>query len=395
MNLKRKLTYFLKYSRTAFYVYHNVFSFAVRLLGKFIKTDDKLILFNSFGGRKYDDSPKAIYEEMKMDPRFENYRLVWALQDPKKSDYDGEVVRCDTLPFFKTALAAKVWITNSSMERGLKFKKARTLYFNTWHGTAIKKMGADIAETNTSFKASLSKEDIMLAQSQYDVDIFSRVFNIPRERFRIIGLPRNDELVHYSNDRVEAVKKKLGIMNGKKVLLYAPTFREYEKDGNKQVVLNVPIDLKKWQEKLSEEYVVLFRAHYEVAKHMKLDGASMFIDVSTYPVLADLMIVSDALISDYSSISFDYSVMHKPIYCFAYDYDEYVSHRGMYLDLSKELPCLIHRNEDDLIDDILNNDPNRFMQRVVEFQNKYVTENGTAAKKSCDEIAKQLMLKND
>ncbi|MBQ7435809.1 MAG: CDP-glycerol glycerophosphotransferase family protein [Oscillospiraceae bacterium] len=82
---------------------------------------------------------------------------------------------------------------------------------------------------------------------------------------------------------------------------------------------------------------------------MNVDGYSMFLDMSSYPDLNELMIVADALISDYSSIYFDFSVTHKPMYCYAYDYDRYMSNRGMYLNLKDELPCVIHQDEDDLI----------------------------------------------
>lgn len=86
----------------------------------------------------YDDSPKAVYEEMRQDPRFSKYRLVWAIQRPEDLDLpdDMEVVKGDTWPFFVTALKAGCWITNSSMERGLKFKKPSTFYLNhlAWYG---------------------------------------------------------------------------------------------------------------------------------------------------------------------------------------------------------------------------------------------------------------------
>jgi len=373
--VKKRIVYILKYSPVIYFLYHHIMSFVIRLMGLFIRTDKKLILINSFGGRKYDDSPRAIFEEMKNDPRYAGYRIVWALQDPEKADVPGEVVKSDTLSFFRIALAAGVWITNSSMERGLRFKKKATLYINTWHGSAIKKMGADIAQGNTSFGngAKLSKEDIMLAQSQYDVDVFSRAFDIPRERFRVTGLPRNDELAHYSRDRVDSIRRKLGIPEGKKVLLYAPTYREFTKGEGKEILLRIPMDMEKWQALLGREYVILFRAHYEVAKYMKLEGYDAFIDTSAYPELADLMIVSDALITDYSSICFDYAVMHKPMYCFAYDYEEYALKRGMYLNLSEELPCAIHHDEDTLLEDILSGDAEKYKDRVIAFQEKYAT----------------------
>lgn len=387
----KKLSYLLKSSQFLYDIYFYVMSGILKLIGLFIKTDDKLILFNSYGGKKFDDSPRAIYEQMLEDKRFDDCRLVWAIQEPDKVKVSGraEVVKADSFPYFITALKARVWVTNSSMERGLDFKKNATLCFNTWHGSAIKVMGIDIKDENQSFKSKvLVRADIMLAQSQYDVDIFSRAFQLPVSCFRMTGLPRNDVLANYTQNDVDSIKEKLGIDKDKVVLLYAPTFREYTKGTSNEVVLNVPMDLKRWQEKLGDKYVVLFRAHYEVAKHMKVDGYPMFLDMSSYPDLNELMIVADALISDYSSIYFDFSVTHKPMYCFAYDYDEYMTNRGMYLNLKVELPCEIHQNEDSLIEELL-----KIGQSVAEkkkqtelFQKKFVTECGHGAEKSCDII---------
>ena len=148
--MKQKLVNFLKYNKVAYAIYYQVMSFCMNVLKLFMRTDDKLILFNSFAGRKFDDSPKAIYEEMKKDPRFKDYKLVWAFHQPEKYDAPQKI-KTDGLKYFKTALAARVWVTNSSVERGLNFTGKHTFYFNTWHGTPMKKMGTDIGSTNTAF----------------------------------------------------------------------------------------------------------------------------------------------------------------------------------------------------------------------------------------------------
>ena len=391
----KRLSYIIKSSQFIYDVYFFIMSALLKILGLFVGLDENLILFNSYGGKKYDDSPKAIYEWMLSDHRFDNCKLVWALQEPDKVIIPGraEVVKSDSFKYFVMALKARVWVTNSSMERGLDFKKKKTLCFNTWHGTAIKIMGIDIKDENQSFKSRvLVRADIMTAQSQYDIDTFSHCFQLPVGSFRMTGSPRNDVLANYTTEDVKAIKEKLNIKENKIVLLYAPTFREYTKGSSNEVVLDVPMDLKKWQETLGEKYVVLFRAHYEVAKHMRVDGYPMFVEVSTYPNLNDLMIISDALISDYSSIYFDYSVMHKPMYCFAYDYDEYMANRGMYLSLKEELPCSIHREEDSLLEELISFEAERtdLAQRTTVFQRKYVTECGHGASKCCDVIAEML-----
>lgn len=391
----RKLAYILKTSKIFYIFYFYIVSGLLRLWGIFIKTDEKLILFNSYGGKKIDDSPKVIFDVMRLDKRFTEYRLIWALQEPEKwrKNQNIEIVKCDTLSYFYYALKAKVWITNSSMERGLNFKKKNTICFNTWHGTPIKKMGIDIREDNQSFRGKANvKADIMLAQSQYDIDIFSHAFELPQERFCCTGLPRNDFLVHYTKEDVEKIKKKLEIPKEKKVLLYAPTFREFTKGQNREVVLNIPIDMRYWQKTLADKYVILFRAHYEVARHMDVSTYSLFMDVSGHPDLNELMIVSDGLISDYSSIYFDYSIMHKPMYCFAYDYVTYMENRGMYLDLQKELPCEMHQSEKELMQDILSTESNMFdkCNKVKAFQERFVTVYGSGAKKACDVLFKKL-----
>ena len=386
-----RLSYLLKSSQFLYNIYFYVMSTLLKILGLFVGSDDHLILFNSYGGKKYDDSPKAIYEHMLSDPRFNKFDLMWAVQDPNSVSIPGRasVIKGDSFRFFVAALRAKVWVTNSSMERGLDFKKKKTLCFNTWHGTPIKVMGIDIKKNNQSFRSKINvRADIMLAQSQYDIDVFSHAFELPKSSFRMIGSPRNDILANYTNDDALRIRKKLGIGEDKIVLLYAPTFREYTKGASNEVVLNVPMNLKYWQDVLGDKYVILFRAHYEVAKHMKVEGYPMFMDVSLYPDLNELMIVADALISDYSSIFFDFSVTHKPMYCFAYDYDEYMSNRGMYLCLKDELPCVIHREETSLVNELLKfeKNKNKHSEGTIAFQKKYVTEYGHAAKKSCDEI---------
>lgn len=377
----------VKYSKTIYTIYYYIGSWLISLLKLFVKTDDKLIVFASFGGRKYDDSPKAIYESMLVDRRFDGYKLVWAFMQPEKYVLPrGEKVKIDTFSYYKKLLSARVWVTNSSMNRGLDFTGNHTFELNTWHGSAIKKMGTDINRCNTSFGFINTKknEGVMLAQSEYDVDVFTNAFRKAKDEFRIVGLPRNDELAHATKDIQSATKQRLGISTNKKVILYAPTFREYDKDSGNNVVLTPPINLELLQEQLGDDFVFLFRAHYEVAKVMGIEDNDFVKNVSSYPNLNDLMIVSDMLISDYSSIFFDYSIQGKPMLCYCYDYEKYAIKRGMYFDIRDYLPNA--DNEDDLIKLIQNTDTTKENAATKRFQEHFVTEYGSAAKKSLDII---------
>lgn len=392
MILKKNFTFFVKYNKLTYSIYYFIGNLVLKLLKIKLVCQDNLVLFVSFGGKKYDDSPKCIYEAMIKDKRFSNIEYVWAFNEPNKYILPkGRCVKIDTINFFIVALKARCWITNSSVERGLSFKNKYTYLFNTWHGTPIKKMGVDIPLDNTSFRSkSKSTINILLAQSQYDQILFSKAFECPLSQIHILGLPRNDELIGDNKNRVMLLKRKLNIPIDRKIILYAPTFREYTKDGT-GCVLNLPVCFDKWENVLSEKYIVLFRAHYEVCGKMNICNKDFIIDVSLYPDLNDLMLVSDFLISDYSSIFFDYSIMDKPMLCFAYDYDRYNRERGLYFDIRKELSDEIIENEDQLLDKILHLDYQKSIQRTIAFRNKYVTEYGHATSKSLDILAKNIL----
>lgn len=388
---KRDLINKVKYSKILYNIYFYLGSLALKLLALFVKQDSKLIVFSSFGGRKYDDSPRAIFETMLQDQRFKDYKFVWALGEPEKfSIPDATVVKCDTLKYYLTILRAKVWVTNSSMERGLYFKPKRIFNFNTWHGSPIKRMGTDIQAGNTSFSTNCdnSHDDIMLAQSQFDVDVFSRAFGIPKDHFRIIGLPRNDELTKGSDQTLRtSIRQKLGIPANKKVILYAPTFREYDKDNDSNCILRLPVDFEKWQQELGSNYVVLMRAHYEVVKFMNIHNSDFLKDVSAYPNLNELMIASDMLISDYSSIFFDYSIQDKPMLVFAFDYDKYAQTRGMYFDIRQELQS-DNTSEQQLLQSILTLNTSDRIAITQHFRKKYIQAYGNASKQSVEIILK-------
>lgn len=388
--MKKFLMTIVKKFKFLYGIYYNLYGVMIKFLKLIVKPNDKLILINSFGGKKYDDSPKALFEAMVKDDRFKDYKIVWAFHSPKDVELqNAEKIKTDTLTYFITALKAKCWITNSGIERGLGFKGKNTFYFNTWHGTPIKKMGRDVQKTNKSFKSKGgAKVDIMTAQSDFEADVFSRVFNIPRERFLMCGLPRNDVLVAYTMEKRKEIREKLNLPNDKMVILYTPTFREYERDKMQNCVSMPPMDISKWERELEEKYCLLFRAHYEVGKVMNITNNHFIKDVTSYSDLSELMIVADILISDYSSIFFDFSIMDKIMLYFAYDYNKYSSLRGMYFDIREHLNG--SDNEDDLIEILKNLDCKKEKQNVLKFRDKYLNYYGNAVEQSLDCIIKNI-----
>lgn len=377
----------VKSSRLLYNLYYYVGSFAINILKKMLKADPKLIVFNSFGGDNFDDSPQAIYLAMINDSRFKDFKFVWAFKKPDKFSIPvGEKVKTDTISFYKYVLKARVWVTNTTMTRALSFSGINTFSLNTWHGTAIKKIGKDAILGSAFVAKGSSGQSIFLGQGEYDQMVFSNAFGIAEDSIKIVGLPRNDELVCGDiNDRIRNLRKRFSIPEGKKVILYAPTFREYDRDGA-DCVMMLPIDLMKWERDLGNQYVLLIRAHHAVVKTMNIIDNNFIKNVSSYPHLNDLMVLSDMLISDYSSIFFDYSILGKPMLCFSYDYDRYEKERGMYFDIRKELNNECLDTEDKLLSAIINLDFEKRKKVTELFRDKYVQKYGTATNDSLDLI---------
>ena len=134
----------------------------------------------------------------------------------------------------------------------------------------------------------------------------------------------------------------------------------------------------------------MIRAHYAVSNALNITESSFVKDVSDYPCLNDLYIISDMMISDYSSTYFDYSILNRPMFCFAYDLEEYEKKRGLYLNIKEELPCEIDRTEESLISNIKNVKLEKAISRTKEFSQKYTPYAGGASAKVVDKILSQL-----
>lgn len=373
-----KIKEFVKSHTWIYTIYYYIMSFLVNLLKLFVKPDDKLILFVSYGGRHYSDSPRVIYEAMLKDKRFKKYKKVWAFVNPDNYDVKNKV-KIDTLKYYKTALRARCWVTNVMVERALKFKGINTFYFFTTHGILVKCDGPDLKKYKFSSKAK-HQYDICLSQSEYEKKIEMRMFGLTEDKIKIVGYPKDDIFVHYTQEYRNEIRRKLNIPENKKAILYAPTFRE-DLDLQEAFEMNI----EEWRKELSDRYVLLYRAHPVVLSQMKAND-EFFRDETKYEVVEDLMIAADLLVSDYSGIIFDYCIMHKPIYLWTYDYEEYNARRGLYFDIRKELPS--SGNEKEVIQMIKNHDWNIIPNEVIAFQEKYETVFGNGTKNSLDIIYK-------
>ncbi len=369
--MKERIAYLLKHNMLAQKIYRVCGSFILRLIGLFVHTDPKLIVFLSMMGTKYNDSPRAIYEYLKSHDQYKSYRMIWVFEHPDQFP-DIPSVKLDTLKFFLTALSAGYWISNTQFERGLTYKKRETKYLFTQHGTAVKLCGNDCPGRNDF---DFRTVDYLCVQSEYDKNVVEHAYRARKESFIESGRPSNDRLWHTDDLEKQQIREQLGLPKGKKVILYAPTWRD-SNNGGFSYDIKPPINLKQWEEKLANEYIVLFRAHHITTQVMDVSFNDFIRDYSDYPDVNDLLIASDILITDYSSVMIDYAILERPILCFAYDYDDYLKERGTYFNLDEELPNKPCRNEQELLNTIMTLNFDDQKERSLKFKSKYAQYGG-------------------
>lgn len=362
------------------------------VISVFIPVKNK-ILFASFGGRNFDDSPRALFQEMRARNEFGDYEFVWAFREPEKWEIEGaRRVKIDTPRFFYELLSSRIWISNSGIDRGLELHKKKHISVETWHGCPLKKICGEENRggvLNENYLRPLDATTIRCAQSAYDRDIFSRVFNADPKCFLLTDLPRNDELTRCTDRDIAAIKSRLGVPAGKKLILYMPTYREYWIDQDSNIYMKSLINIEKWKNTLGSEYMLLVRAHYAVSKALQIENDDFCINVSDYPKVNELYEIADVLISDYSSAFFDYSILGRPMLCYASDYEEYNEQRGLYVDLQEVLPCPVDHDEDTLLDRLKTLDYAAFSDRTKRFSEIYTPCAGQATQSVVSEILKR------
>lgn len=384
--MKQKLKAFVKNNKLIYQMYYSFGSKALKFLGLFVKTDPNLILFTSYGGRKFDDSPKVMYDYLLEHPVSSDHKYVWAFTDPEKYPQVPNKVRIDTPQFYLTALKAGYWMTNSSMSRGLDFKKKETRNIIFQHGMlALKRVGSDVRNADRAFVSTQKEKfDCAFIEGSQEIPILMRVWGQEEDVFYTTGLPRNDDLVGVTEEEIVQIKQRLGLPLDKKVILYSPTFRDASRDRS----MELPMDLRKWERELGDEYVLLVTAHYEVAKLLdELPDNRFVYNAFGYPVLNDLMKAADVMISDYSSIIFDYSILGRPVFGYCYDYEEYMRIRGAYVDIETVYCNGVLRTEDALLKAIADMDYEaqcRFTREQI--RDKYLAAYGDAARKAVEII---------
>lgn len=320
--------------------------------------DNNMILFESFNGHSYGDSCRYIYEEYAAGGH-EDRRLVWSI-DRGRAHIPGRhrEVRPGTLRYYSALARAGVVVTNMRQPDWM-IKREGQFLLETWHGTPLKKLVFDMDDVYTAspdykkiFYNQSRKWDCLLSGNAYSTDIFTHAFMFPRERIFELGMPRNDSLVkNNKSSYIMQLKEKYHIPTDRKIVLYAPTWRDDEFKGKGEYRFSLPFS-DEFANRMQGEFFFILRLHYFVSDKLQLSPAqaSCMVDMSSFNDINDLYLMSDILVTDYSSVFFDYAVLKRPMMFYAYDYERYRDTlRGFYFDMESYCPGPVLKNETELV----------------------------------------------
>lgn len=381
--------------------------FLYRLVYRFIPCQKETILFISFHGRGYSDNPMALHQYITTHSQYQKYHCIYAIKNYKQKKIkidNAKVIEYFSIPYFFYLARSKYWISNCKLPKYV-LKKPNQVYLQTWHGTPLKKLahnievpegttfyrsGMSLEEMRSTYDNDVSKYNYMISPSSFTTEVFQSAFLINKERLIETGYPRNDILSNYQDEDINRIKTKFNLPKDKKVILYAPTWRD-NSFNLKGYTFKLEVDFKKWQKTLSEEYIVVFKPHYLIVNNFDLESVKDFVYfVDPQEDISTLYLIADILITDYSSVFFDFAILKRPIYFYMYDLESYRDElRGFYLDIYQDLPGQIIEDENLLLEKIKQNnfDYNKLKLFNHRFNNH---EDGNASKRVLEILLKQV-----
>lgn len=341
------------------------------------RDETPLVFFESFHGKSYSGQPKYIYEKMLELGYDKHYDFVWSYKGDLDIPGNPLITMRESKQYNYLLRTSNYWITNVSFP--ILKEDDDIVYLQTTHGTPYKKMGSDIdsSEENVNKGRVLIESgtwNYLLSPNDYSKDIFKRAFEYDGTVINK-GYPANDIFYRDMTDKKNQLIRDLNIPKDKKIILYAPTYRDYDVDGRKNHQFNLLLDFKKLQEELSDDYVLIVRLHYILSKSLNLSDEfkDFIIDLSEYDDIADLYLISDMLITDYSSVFFDFAHSKKPMLFFVPDFEKYNSFRGLYPQVKENLPGPELYTNEELIEAIknINQIENEYNDKYEAFYNTF------------------------
>lgn len=344
---------------------------------------ENAVFFESFYGRSASCNPLAIDRELaRVAPGVVRY---WSVIDLSVPVPEGAIAVVEGTPeWWRARGAARLLVVNDWLRRRYTRRRGQTV-LQTWHGTPLKRLALHRPGFDPRRALAVLRESrrwsVLLAQNPYGERVMRRAYAFGRRPLWVEGYPRNDVLVGGDGG---PVRELLGVGPDDRVLLYAPTWR----DDREQIVDFLDL------ERLAADTgaVVLVRGHSRTILPGEDAVGARVVDVTTYPDVADLLLASDALITDYSSVMFDFTVTGKPVYFFVPDIEHYRGDlRGFYFDLIAHAPGPVTRTHDELVaalrDDAV---PERLAERYAAWRARFnARDDGRAAERVVARILDQ------
>ena len=310
-----------------------------------------LVIFESFLGNQYAGNPRYVYEALRrMRP---DLRCVWAYNGAMPIPGDPPRVVRGSAEYYRLLAQARYRVNNVRFP--VPGRKTETVYLQTWHGTPLKRLGWDIevdgpeATARESFHQESRGWSTLLSPNAYCTTTLRRAFRYGGPVLEA-GYPLTDPLLDPGLDRA-GVAARLGLPAGRRFVLYAPTWRDHRAVGAWRFDLDLNLDLQAVSAALAPDQVLLIKAHHLVAAG--IDPAALpanVLDVSHLEDITELCALADVLVTDYSSVFFDFAVTGRPILFYCYDLDFYASQvRGFYLDMERDLPGPVARTTAELL----------------------------------------------
>ena len=349
------------------------------------KVKNNRILVVSYYGKGFGDNCKYVISELLKDRK--SFEIYWAVSDMNESFPDGILkVKLDSLLYFYILATSKIWLDNARKSIYI-IKRPNQVYFQLWHGCLpIKKVEFDAIDRLNKFyiKAAIKDNKMInyiVSNSRFCSDVLFRKSFKYKNCILEYGSPREDILFNKNYDIVLKVKEAFSISPNKKILLYAPTFRnnycnQYDIDYDRLISI-----LKK---QTNHDWIILFRLHPNVSSKTE-DYNIVFnddlINASDYNDVQELIVSSDLVITDYSSLMFDSMLASIPTILYANDFSTYGDERGFYFDFS-ELPFPMFHNNDELSNFDYNKLVSEMNNKYIKFSNKIgFFKGGNASKK--------------
>jgi CDP-glycerol glycerophosphotransferase len=350
-----------------------------------LKSD--VVLFDSWHGR-YSDNPRGISEELLR--RNAPFRQVWVGSNPAQFPADVTIVKPASWRYFAYLAQARYIVASNELPRYAR-KSRHSIYVQTWHGTPLKRIAFDVKKPVSkgsmghfkSLQREVSRWDFLISQNSFSTRILRQAFHY-QGRILETGYPRNDLLSAQAAEKVRLrMRRELGIDADTCAVLYAPTWR----DGS---TFSLELDLAGMANALGKNYIILLRNHYVDAKTVALRDHPQVRNVSAYDDICELYLAADVLITDYSSVMFDFAVTHKPILFFTYDIEHYRDElRGFYFDLEEQAPGPLLRSTVEVIAALSN--LNAVSTRYVDAYDRFISnfcplDDGSASARIVDAV---------